>query len=134
MTRINYGVHPSELPRKALLAEHREIIRIPNTIRSGRAVIQDIPDEFCLGKGHVKFFYNKLRYLKKRYDHLHRTALYRGYNVTDFSACFKLEDFDSALWTPTHHATKEGRALVIERLLLRDHELTLHPFYDMQPF
>jgi hypothetical protein len=56
MTRINLGICPRRLPRVALLAEHREITRIPNAVRSGRASIRNIPSRFTLGTGHVRFF------------------------------------------------------------------------------
>ena len=85
MTRINCGVAPAELPDKILLAELREIKRIPNAIRNGRYSLQGIPKEFTLGTGHVKFFYDKLEYLYDRYLSLRLEALDRGFNVSDFS-------------------------------------------------
>ena len=33
MTRINVGIDPSELNMKMLMAEHREIKRIPNCVK-----------------------------------------------------------------------------------------------------
>ena len=71
MTRINVGIPPAELVNQHLLAEHREIKRIPNCIAKGKYNMEDIPDKFKLGKGHVKFFYNKLLHLKKRYMRLY---------------------------------------------------------------
>jgi len=85
MTRINTGVAPEELPDKILLAELREIKRIPNSIRKGRYNLSGIPDKFTLGSGHVKFFYDKLEYLWLRYQSLRSEALHRGFNVSDFS-------------------------------------------------
>ncbi len=40
-----------------------------------------IPDKFKLGTGHVKFFYNKLLYLKNRYTSLYNECIKRGFNV-----------------------------------------------------
>lgn len=88
MTRINVGVHPSELNTKMLIAEHREIKRIPNNVRTGKAIIKDIPPKFTLGKGHVKFFYNKIGYLKTRYMQLYNECIKRGFNVTNYSDSF----------------------------------------------
>lgn len=88
MTRINVGVHPSELTRQHLLAEHREIKRIPNAIRNGRCNLNGIPDKFCLGKGHVKFFYNKLGYLLKRYRLIYEECLSKKYNITNYESCW----------------------------------------------
>jgi len=85
MTRINVGINPKTLTREHLIAEHREIKRIPNMVRTGRAKIENIPSEFKLGTGHVKFFYNKLGYLLKRYQEIYRECLRRGYNVQNYS-------------------------------------------------
>ena len=67
MTRINSGVDPKELSDKHLIAEHREIKRIPNKVKSGKYDITDQPKFFKMGTGHVKFFYDKLKYLYDRY-------------------------------------------------------------------
>lgn len=88
MTRINLGVKPSELCNKHLLAEHREIKRIPNVIKSGRYSLENIPKHFTLGKGHVKFFYNKLLFLKNRYISLYNECIKRGFKVSDYSSSF----------------------------------------------
>ena len=60
MTRINAGILPKDLTSKHLIAEHREIKRIPNCVGKGKYNMDNIPDKFKLGTGHVKFFYNKL--------------------------------------------------------------------------
>ena len=65
MTRINIGIPPANLTRQHLIAEHREIKRISNQISKGRFNLKDQPKDFTLGTGHVKFFYDKLGYLKK---------------------------------------------------------------------
>src|ERR1035437_6784885 len=82
MTRINAGIPPEKLHYKHLLAEHREIVRIPNNIKKGKCNLNNIPKGFTLGKGHVSFFYNKLLYLKNRYEEIYKECLKRGYNVS----------------------------------------------------
>ena len=57
MTRINAGIPVETLHDKHLIAEHREIKRIPNCIAKGRYSLKDKPSKFVLGTGHVKFFY-----------------------------------------------------------------------------
>ena len=84
MTRINVGINPKELTSRHLLAEHREIKRIPNCISRGRYNMKNIPDTFKLGEGHVKFFYNKLLYLKIRYMTLYEECLSRGFNIQNY--------------------------------------------------
>ena len=84
MTRINVGIPPTELVNQHLIAEHREIKRIPNCIAKGKYNMEGIPDRFKLGTGHVKFFYNKLLYLKKRYIRLYEECIKRGFNVQNY--------------------------------------------------
>jgi deoxyribonuclease (pyrimidine dimer) len=113
MTRINIGIPVKDLTRQHLLAEHRELVRIPNTIKSGKAVVKDIPDQFTLGKGHVKFFYTRLKYLHDRYNQLHRECVERGYNVTDFSSAFT--DLPDELYND-YLPTEGDTALVKQRI------------------
>ena len=84
MTRINVGIPPAELTGKHLIAEHREIKRIPNCVAKGKYSMKGIPDKFKLGTGHVKFFYNKLLYLKNRYIKLYEECINRGFNVQNY--------------------------------------------------
>lgn len=114
MTRINVGINPHELPSKLLLAEHREIKRIPNVIKSGRFVLAGQPKAFTLGTGHVKFFYTKLNFLKKRYQSLHQECLVRQFNVQDYSSAWDgIEDKFMGDYDPTI----SDRNLIIERIL-----------------
>ncbi len=75
-------IQPS-CPSKLLLAEHREITRIPNAVRRGRFSLGNLPTTFRLGAGHVRFFYDKLGYLGERYGRLLAECQRRGFNVTD---------------------------------------------------
>lgn len=79
MTRIN-TIKPSLLLDSHLIAEFRELPRIPNTILSGKAKIdlKKIPTKFCLGTGHVIFFYNKLKFLEKRHYEICKEMDKRG--------------------------------------------------------
>ena len=116
MTRINAGIPPSQLSDKHLLAEHREIKRVPNSVKSGRAVIKDIPENFTLGKGHVKFFYDKLLYLLNRYREIHDECIRRGFNVQYYGAAWcDIRDDLMNDYTPT----EEARNLILERINLR---------------
>lgn len=81
MTRINV-IDPKKLCDQHLLAEHRELTRIPNDIvkRQGDVPLSN-STRYLLGTGHVTFFRDKLLFLKKRYDELHRECLRRGFNI-----------------------------------------------------
>ena len=120
MTRINASIKPVELPSKLLLAELREIKRIPNVINSGRYSIDGIPKEFTLNKGHVKFFYNKNGYTLSRYKELRLEALKRGFNVQDFSSAW--EGLPVELMNDWQE-TEKARELLIERIKERGFKL-----------
>ena len=117
MTRINCGIPPVELTNKHLIAEHREIKRIPNCIAKGRYSLKGKPDVFTLGTGHVKFFYDKLLYLQKRYHQIYSECLKRGFNVTYFGDCFNnLPNELCNDYSPTDRDRKIIRQRIKERL------------------
>lgn len=116
MTRINCGIPPPQLRREHLIAEHREIVRIPNSIKDNKAKIKDIPNEFKLGIGHVKFFYNKLRYLWQRYSEIYQECIRRGYNVTYYGSAFN--ELPSELYND-YIPKKMDIHVVKERILIR---------------
>lgn len=84
MTRINV-VEPGELCDQHLLAEWRELTRIPNGLLSGRLKcdLKNVPEQYCLGKGHVHFFTDKLWWLRDRYLDLITECEKRGFKVGD---------------------------------------------------
>tara|TARA_R110000824_G_scaffold105368_3_gene249284 strand:- start:770 stop:1135 length:366 start_codon:yes stop_codon:yes gene_type:complete len=116
MTRINCGIPPAELCDKHLLAEAREIKRIPNCINKGRYSMKGQPDTFTLGTGHVKFFYDKLGYLYKRYVKLYNECKIRGFNVTDYKECWSgiPDELNN-----DYHPTEYDRAIIRERIAER---------------
>lgn len=71
-----------------LLAEHREIKRLPSVykkrIESGSG-FKNIPKEFTLGTGHVLFFVDKNKFTLDRYRDLHDECLRRGFEASDYS-------------------------------------------------
>jgi len=88
MSRINAGIPPKELTDRHLIAEHREIKRIPNLIKKGKLSNTGAPAEFTLGTGHIKFFYDKQLFLLKRYKDLYAECHRRNFNVQDYSTAW----------------------------------------------
>ncbi len=115
MTRINSSIRPIQLVDAHLFAEYRELKRIPNTIKLGRAVIKDIPEQFTLGTGHVKFFYDKLKYLHNRSNSLYEELIRRKYNIEDYSSCF--EDLPPHLYNDWDDG--EAKSIIVERITER---------------
>lgn len=116
MTRINL-VPPAELCDRHLLAEHRELTRIPNAVARGRFRLDGQPQDYKLGSGHVRFFFNKLAFLHRRYQALHAECLARGFRVQNIWPA-DLPD-DPALWrdyVPTEAALAANRARIAERM------------------
>lgn len=116
MTRINCGIPPAELSDKHLIAEHREIKRVPNVIKKGKFNLNGQPKEFTLGAGHVKFFYTRLLYLKKRYEELYKECVNRNFNVTYFGDAW--DDIPSDFmndYTPTAKDIKIIKERIKER-------------------
>ncbi|MDD0824465.1 pyrimidine dimer DNA glycosylase/endonuclease V [Mannheimia sp. AT1] len=115
MTRINL-VPPAELCDQHLLAEHRELTRIPNAVAKGKFSLKGQPEDYKLGEGHVRFFFNKLTFLKKRYDLLHEECLARGFNVQYFwTESLPTEPLLWLDYEPTETALKANR----ERIAIR---------------
>ena len=116
MTRINVGIPPAELVNQHLIAEHREIKRIPNCIAKGRYNMDGIPDRFKLGTGHVKFFYNKLLYLKSRYIKLYEECINRGFNVQNYINAW--DNVPNELMND-YQPTEVDRAIIKQRINLK---------------
>lgn len=116
MTRINL-VPPSELCDQHLLAEHRELTRIPNAVARGKFSLAGQPSDYKLGEGHVRFFFDKLEFLHKRYVELHSECLRRGFRVS-FIWPEDAAGLPLILWkdyTPTKTALEANK----ERIALR---------------
>lgn len=121
MTRINV-VPVEELSRQHLIAEYREITRLPGNLldslnrKTKPFNFSEIPPEYILGKGHVKFFYDKMFFLEKRFDALVQEMINRGYspNYKD-SSIFRVGDRFYNDYTPTDNALFLNRQRIKER-------------------
>jgi len=126
MTRINAGVDPSELHRRHLIAEYRETLMVPAALRRSlrtrniNDIIASIPKTFTLNKGHVSYFFDKLKYLEQRYEHLKQEMRHRGYFVAE-SRTQNFDGFPTVLyndWTPT----SDSRTLILSRISERKNQ------------
>lgn len=115
MTRINI-VPPVELCDQHLLAEHRELTRIPNLVAKGKFSLSGQPADYKLGTGHVKFFFDKMQFLYERYNLLHEECLARGFNVKNiWPENLTKDEFFWKNYIPTESALAENR----ERIKIR---------------
>ena len=132
MTRINSAIDVKCLTDEHLLAEHREIKRLPycleKAIESGS--INNIPNKFTLGKGHVTFFLNKQRFVVLRYWEIYRECIRRNLNVKLYNQNWLnlpqnilFENFRD------YKPTLEERQLLIERIterIMKSHKKVWH--------
>jgi deoxyribonuclease (pyrimidine dimer) len=117
--RINC-IPVKSLADQHLLAEWVETLMLkPYIVRSINSVKGiDLPapsERYILGTGHAKFFYDKLKYVQKRYYEIEQELLRRGYKANptlDFSGLPE-ELFND--WTPN----REDQILNINRIISR---------------
>ena len=126
MTRINL-VPPEELSDQHLVAEYREIFMIGSSLqRSLRSpnwekTKKSIPKQFTLNKGHVKFFYDKGKYLSERYDELIK-EMKRRQMSPDPLRIFKKEQWPDELfnsWKPNDYDLKVIRKRITTKINLK---------------
>ena len=125
MTRINI-IQPSELTDQHLLAEYREITMVPaaltKTLNSKRGLDKSkISKSYKLNKGHVYFFFDKGKYLDKRYDELVYEMKNRGFNP-DPNRKFPKEVFPKELyndWLPNLEDQKIIKKRLEEKIAMK---------------
>lgn len=98
MVRINL-IEPKNLADQHLVAEYDEILMLLGYVRR-YPEMKDIPQEYCLGKGHIKFFKDKLQYIYNRHELLKKEMRKRNFktNIT-----IDLTEFPEELvndWSP----------------------------------
>ena len=144
MTRINL-VPPHELTDQHLFAEFREIKMIPKSLARSviaakrkwgdqweEKLLDSVPKEFTLGKGHVTFFYNKYAYLWYRYSQIRSELAKRGINFNRESALDSSYVYHilSKRFDTTYVPTNEALNLVRERIAQR---ISLKPDWYRYP-
>lgn len=127
MTRINV-VPVDELTRQHLVAEYREIVRIFALVRNSQVKHKTlnnfrkhntINDEYVLGTGHVKFFYDKLNFILKRYHALIDEMRSRQYSPSPISDQELMLDINIEWfgdYIPTTNAITINRERINKRL------------------
>tara|TARA_X000001382_G_scaffold40941_1_gene27444 strand:+ start:3313 stop:3711 length:399 start_codon:yes stop_codon:yes gene_type:complete len=121
MTRINI-INPSELTDQHLVAEYRELFMVGSSLqrslKSPNWDVNRIPNKFTLNTGHVMFFYDKGKYLHKRYRQLREEMKVRGMKPDD-TRVFKREQWPNELyndWIPTIEDQKIIRDRIEEKI------------------
>lgn len=124
MTRINV-IDPSQLTDQHLMAEYRELPMVMGALRRSLVAKNGLPpigDRYTLNGGHVKFFYNKGGWLKRRYYALVMELLERGYQLdparrADFTV-FENNGLDGS-WSADEQALHINRDRIQQRILAK---------------
>ena len=126
MTRINI-IEPIELTDQHLIAEYREIFMVGGslnrTLNSKVGYKEDrVPKQYTLNNGHVYFFYNKGKYLHRRYEQLITEMKRRGF-TPDRTRVFPTSVFkDNGLyndWIPRVEDYKVIRQRIEEKIAMK---------------
>ena len=127
MTRINLSIEPWELCDQHLLAEYKELPRVQTLLmkklekQSIGDILKEIPKDFTLGKGHVKFFLSTQRYLYLRFHELKAELLKRGVNAQiDYQIKLQQEIHFQQFWgDPFWNTLKYDMSLIRAKMHLR---------------
>lgn len=114
MVRINL-LKPKQLADQHLIAEYNEILMLFGHVKKFPK-INDMPSDYCLGKGHITFFKNKLLYLKKRHEEIKKEMKKRGYAT---NKTINLKQYDMELcndWKPKRCDKELIRKRITEKL------------------
>ena len=138
MTRINIGIPPANLTDQHLLAELRELPRIPNKVKkylkeNRLDLLQNIPEQFTLGTGHVRFFYNKLMYIYNRYPNLHHEYIKRGFYIDYYDDLFVFGNVNRYKYFSNYTVQQKDIQLIKSRIATRIRESSQQPRYYKEP-
>lgn len=114
MVRINI-IEPARLADQHLIAEYDEILMLLGYVRRFPDK-KNIPEAYCLGQGHIRFFKDKVRYLKNRHERIKKEMVLRGFRPTK---TIDLKNYPQTLhndWTPTDQDKKIITARLKEKL------------------
>lgn len=103
MTRINV-IDVTELADQHLMAEYRELPMVFASARRSDPSKYVVADKYTLNTGHVKFFFNKKKYLLNRWLDLIEELNHRGYEIDPSSRTVhwnSLDKFSQIEWSPT---------------------------------
>jgi deoxyribonuclease (pyrimidine dimer) len=117
MVRVNL-VDPKQLSDQHLIAEYDEILMLVAYIKKHPSLI-NIPENYKLGKGHMKFFKDKIFYLKKRHELLKKEMQKRNFKTTKTINLAEFKKENKKDWKPTQNNLKIIKKRISEKLKLK---------------
>jgi deoxyribonuclease (pyrimidine dimer) len=117
MVRVNL-VKPELLSDQHLVAEYDEILMLTAYIKKYPSLDQ-IPVKYCLGKGHMRFFKDKLIYLKKRHEDLKIEMQKRNFQTNKTINLTHFKKINKNDWQPKKEDYEIIKKRIIEKLNLK---------------
>jgi deoxyribonuclease (pyrimidine dimer) len=113
MVRVNI-INPKHLADQHLIAEYNEIMMLVDYVRKHpKTNLDKIPKEYTLGKGHMLFFKDKLRYLEERHLTIISEMKKRNFNVNKKLNLSGINEKLKKTWKPS----KKDKEIIKERLI-----------------
>ena len=133
MARVNVGIDPIYISDQHLLAESVEITMITGSLKHNNNIIKTpVPEQFCLGTGHINFFKNKIVYLKNRLISVNNELIKRNFKPTTF---IDLNEYPLELlnnWKPDINDSMIVRDRISERLINPKSGKALHRYQNLK--
>lgn len=125
MTRVN--ILPVEyLTNRHLVAEYTEIRHVPASLnrssQSPKFNPENFPKEFSLNKGHVSFFFDKGKYIHKRFRQIQYEMLKRGFNLSPDKMELNVEPWHRLGFYNDWWPGKRDYIIILERIKQRIEE------------
>lgn len=117
MVRINL-VDPKILSDQHLIAEYDEILMLTAYIKK-YPKIEDIPEKYCLGKGHMKFFKDKVIYLKERHEKLKVEMSKRNFRTNKTINLSQFKKKNKGDWNPKKQDLQIIKKRIVSKLKLK---------------
>ena len=120
MVRINL-INPKKFADQHLVAEYNEILMLIGHIKKF-PIINGMPKKYCLGKGHITFFKNKIKYLKERHELIKKEMKKRGFKTSKTIILKEFKKEQKQSWKPL----KKDKEIIKKRLIQK---IKLKPDY-----
>ena len=117
MVRINI-INPNSLADQHLIAEYNEILMLLGHVDKF-PIIKEQPEKYCLGKGHITFFKDKIKYLKERHELIKKEMKKRGFKILKIINLNKYTKEYRKNWKPKTKDKEIIKKRLIEKINLK---------------
>ncbi|VVB79556.1 Pyrimidine dimer DNA glycosylase [uncultured archaeon] len=114
MVRINL-VNPKFLTDQHLVAEYDEILMLVNHTKKYPKPKKEVK-AYKLGKGHINFFKNKMKYLKERHELIKKEMIRRGFKTRKSVSFSGLDKKQLKNWEPKDPDLKLIKRRLIQKI------------------